>query len=126
MAYKITFIKSVSVADPSIYFNDCCWGGDIIRDELLPLVSNQYEEVLSNQEDWGWFIWFRRGPIRFTIDVFCDEPRTSKFRLLLTSQKKKWLIFDSPVDGPELEHLKDVVRQHLASRVEGMHIERIS
>ena len=68
--YEIGLTKSVEVSDPSIYINDCCWGGDVVRDELLPLISQKFEDVVTEQEDWGWFIWFRRAQIRLAIDIF--------------------------------------------------------
>lgn len=51
--YEVTFRKNVVVSDNSIYINECCWGGDIIRDELLPVISSRFEVVQTEQEDWG-------------------------------------------------------------------------
>lgn len=114
MAYEISFAKQVSISDPDIYINGCCWGGDIIRDRLLPAVSRNFEDVMTAQEDWGWFIWVRRGPIRFGIDIFCDDPEKGLFRILLTARRKKLLLFDSYVDSPELDDLRNLVTSHLA------------
>jgi hypothetical protein len=75
MPYEITFTKSLSVRDESIYINECCWGGDVVRDELLPLVSQNAADLQTGQEDWGWFIWFKRGQVHLAIDICCDDPR---------------------------------------------------
>ncbi len=53
VSYELSFTKSVRVADPKIYFNECCWGGDVVRDQLLSLISSKYEHIQTGQEDWG-------------------------------------------------------------------------
>ncbi len=123
--YEISFTKPVAVSDSNIYINDCCWGGDVVRDELLPLISGNFEDVVTEQEDWGWFIWFRRGPIRLAVDIFCDDPRHGSFRLRLTSRRKRLLIGDSVVDTPELEEVRKLVSSHLASWAGTLGVERV-
>ena len=61
MPYEVSFTKRVPIADREQYFNECCVGGDIVVDVLLPSVRARYEQVQTHQEDWGWFIWFRKG-----------------------------------------------------------------
>ena len=107
MAYEISFTKNVAVPDPKAYFNDCCWGGDVVLEQLLPEISGRFEDVQANQEDWGWFIWFRQGKTRSSVNVFCDDPNTGKFRVQLTSQMKKF--FGETEDLVELEKLRDIV-----------------
>jgi len=111
--YEIGLTKSVEVSDPSIYINDCCWGGDVVRDELLPLISQKFEDVVTEQEDWGWFIWFRRAQIRLAIDIFCDDRQQGRFRVRLTSRRKRLLFHNSVVDTPELDEVRDLVSSHL-------------
>ncbi len=113
MPYEICFRRRLDVPDPSIYINDCCWGGDIVVERLLPAIRSIYEYVQSNQEDWGWFIWFCQGAMRLAIDVFTDVPGDGSFRVHITARRKRWLIFDSIVDDPELEAVKALVLGNL-------------
>ena len=63
MPYEISFTRPVLISDREQYINECCVGGDAVVDALLPAVrAAGYEDIQSNQEDWGWFIWFRKGP----------------------------------------------------------------
>jgi hypothetical protein len=72
-----------------------------------------FEDVRSEQEDWGWFIWFRCGPVHLALDVYCDDPRQGAFRVHLTSRRKRWLVLDSIVDTPELGSAKDCILERL-------------
>ena len=88
--YQLSFTAAVTVTDGrSRYINDCCWGGDVIRNRLMPVVAERYQEVRTEQEDWGWFIWFRDGAIRLAVDIFCDDIPSGAFRVRLTSRRKK-------------------------------------
>jgi hypothetical protein len=107
--YELSFTKAVGVRDREQYINECCIGGDVVRDALLPLVSSRYEDVQTEQEDWGWFIWFRKGPVRLAIDIFTDDPEIGAFRIHLTSRVKRFLGFERVVDSPELDALRDTV-----------------
>jgi hypothetical protein len=115
MPYEIAFTKPLHVADADIYFNECCWGGDLVTDRLLPIVTGHYEDIQHEQEDWGWFIWFRKDRTALAIDIFCDDPEQGAFRIHLTSRQKRWLLFDSVVDTRELDALKDAVLHELES-----------
>lgn len=64
MPYELSLRKRVSIADREQYFNECCIGGDLVTDQLMPMVQQHYTDVQTNQEDWGWFIWFRKGDVR--------------------------------------------------------------
>jgi hypothetical protein len=112
MPYELSFTKRVTVEDDSIYINACCWGGDVIRDHLLPLIRGKYQQIQTEQEDWGWFIWFKQGPVSLAIDIHTDDPETGAFRIILTSRKKE-LFFSSQEDTPQLEHLLDLVIEEL-------------
>jgi hypothetical protein len=109
MPYGISFRKKIEPTGPDLYINDCCIGGDVVSARLLPLVREQYEAVQGEQEDWGWFVWFRKGPLRLAIDIFCDDPESGRFRLHLTSRKRELLLFDRVVDTAELETVKELV-----------------
>ena len=95
--------------DPERYFNDCCWGGDVVSDQLVPAVSERYGPVQANQEDWGWFLWFREGKVRLAIDIFCDDPGAGRFRIHLTARRRRLLLPDRVADTPELEGLRELV-----------------
>jgi hypothetical protein len=109
MAYEIEFTAQISVSNPHIYINDCCWGGDVVRDRLMPLVRGRFSDIQTAQEDWGWFIWFRRGAVLLAIDIFCDEKATGRFRIHISANKKKWLILRSTVDSSETSEIKEAV-----------------
>ena len=115
MPYELSFTKAVGVQDREQYINECCIGGDVVRDVLLPLVSSRYEDVQTEQEDWGWFIWFRKGPVRLAIDIFTDDPEIGAFRIHLTSRVKRFLAFERVVDSPELDALRDAVVEVLSA-----------
>ena len=119
MPYELSFTKAVQVANRDQYINECCVGGDVVRDELLPLVTGRYEDVQTEQEDWGWFIWFRKGDVRLAIDVFTDHPERGEFRIHLTSRIKRMIVLDSVVDTPELRELHALVVAELSTWVGG-------
>ena len=114
MPYEISFTKRVPILDREQYINDCCIGGDVVVDQLLVSVQSRYADVQTNQEDWGWFIWFRKGKVRLAIDVFTDDSEAGAFRVHLTSRTKRWLVLDSVIDTPELEDLRVQVASQLA------------
>jgi hypothetical protein len=113
MPYEIIFTKAVTISDPEIYINQCCWGGDVVRDQLLPSLLAKFEDFRTEQEDWGWFIWFKRGAIRLAVDIFCDDPETGKFRIHLTARRKKLLLIDEVDNTPELEEVRQIVFSNL-------------
>ena len=115
MPYELSFTKQFPVSDPDRYINECCWGGDVVLERLLPGISRVFEDVSTEQEDWGWFIWFKKGEVALAVDIFCDDSTLGQFRIHLTSRKKRWLIGDSIVDLPELE----AVRELVTSEIEG-------
>jgi hypothetical protein len=109
MPYELSFTKAVTVTDREQYINDCCIGGDFVVDHLRPAIEQRYGKVDSGQEDWGWFIWFRDGPVGLAIDVFTDDADAGAFRIMLTARKKRLVIFNNVVDTPELETLRERV-----------------
>src|SRR5215472_10081672 len=113
------------VSDASIYFNECCWGGDVVRDRFLPLISSRYEDVSTHQEDWGWFIWFRQGPIHLAINIFCDDPKQGLFRIHLSATRRRFLWRRIDVDTPELGGLRDLVARELSDWAGNCQIEKI-
>jgi len=126
MPYELSFRKPLSVADPEAYINDCCWGGDQVRDYLLPMVEGRFEKIQTTQEDWGWFIWFRKGEVRLAIDIFCDNPKTGEFRVRLSSERKKgWIFGRWEIGTSELEELKDQVVARLSAWAGKVDVERV-
>jgi hypothetical protein len=113
--YEITFVRRVLIAGPEQYINDCCVGGDLVVSQLLPSVRERYTDVRSDQEDWGWFIWFRQGGVRLAIDVFTMDAERGMFTAHLTSRTKRLLVLDTVVDTPELEELRALVTSQLSA-----------
>jgi hypothetical protein len=109
MAYEIEFTTTVDVTDPEIYINDCCWGGDVVCDRLLPAVSTTglYESVKTGQEDWGWYIWMRQKIELTRIHIQCDENEAGEFRIHIFSSKKRWLLWKD-IDTPDVERVQQV------------------
>ena len=125
MAYEIEFAAKFTVADPELYINDCCWGGDVVRDKLLPIVNVGFSDVQTLQEDWGWFIWMDRGPRRICVDIFCDDKETGKFRIMITASQRSWFR-RKPVDESGIEPLKNVVVNEIAKFGQIARVEKIS
>ena len=109
MAYEIEFTTKVSVTDPEVYVNDCCWGADVVRDRLLPVVSTTrvYDSVRTGQEDWGWYIWMRQKTELTRIHMQCDDKERGGFRIHILSSKKRWLLWKD-IDTPDVERIQQV------------------
>jgi len=87
---------------------------DIVLDVLLPELREIYDDLIANQEDWGWFAWFRGRDVRLGVDVFCDNPEIGSYRIHLTSRVSKWIFRERTEDTAELESLRDRVTGSLA------------
>jgi hypothetical protein len=109
MPYELSFTKRVDVADREQYFNECCVGGDVVINQLLPVLRKEYGELQTNQEDWGWFAWFSEAGTDLAVDVFCDNPDTGEFRIHLTSRVRRVLFGCKVADTPPLEQLRERV-----------------
>jgi hypothetical protein len=119
MPYELSFTKRLQIPDREHYINECCVGGDLVVNHLLAPVEARYEDIQTEQEDWGWFIWFSEGSTRLAIDVFTDDPESGQFRIHLTSRIKRMLVGDKIVDTPELEELRRLVISELSGWVDG-------
>ena len=115
MPYEISFAKQVPLLDRQEYINECCVGGDAVVNQLLPSVRSRCIDIQTNQEDWGWFIWFNKGRVKLAIDVFTDDPERGLFRIHLTSRTKRFFLSDTVVDTPELEELRALIESELAA-----------
>ena len=113
MPYIVTFLKPFVTRDPGQYINDCCIGGDVVLDQLLPALAERYGNLQSNQEDWGWFAWFEDGGARLAVDVYTEDPSIGLFQLHLTSRTPRFLLGSKVQDGPELEALRELVISRL-------------
>ena len=120
MPYEVSFTKRVPIADRDQYINECCLGGDVVVNRLLPAVRSRYADVQTNQEDWGWFIWFRRGGVKLAVDVVTDDAEAGAFRIRLTSRTKRLLLFDTVIDTPELDEVRRLVQAELEPWVDGL------
>lgn len=116
MPYELSFKKRVPIVDADQYINDCCVGGDVVVDQLLPAVNARYANVDTGQEDWGWFIWFKHGDVKLAIDVFTDDADEGEFRIHLTARTRR-LLFDKVVDTAELDALRSLVEAELKTWV---------
>jgi hypothetical protein len=112
MPYEIAFTRPVPISDREQYINECCVGGDAVVDALLPAVRERYADIQTNQEDWGWFIWFKKGPVKLAIDVHSDDGDAGAFRIRLTSQTRR-LIGYKEADTDELDELRALVEAEL-------------
>lgn len=119
MPYELTFTRSLQIINREKYINECCVGGDIVVDQLLPSIRQHYGDVETNQEDWGWFIWFVNNGVQLAVDVFTDDADAGAFRVHLTSRKRRMLLFNRAVDTPELEELRELVVRALSDWVGG-------
>jgi hypothetical protein len=114
MPFEIRFVKPVPPLDRETYLNECCVGGDVVMNRLLPAIRHRYPDVEEGQEDRGWFVWFRKGIVALAVDIFTYDPGAGSFRIHLTSRKKRWLLFDIVEDTPEQEELQRLVASELA------------
>ena len=115
MPYEVSFAQPVEIKDREQYWNDCCVGGDVVLDRLLPSLRRAYDGLESNQEDWGWFAWFEKSNVKLAVDVFTDDAKTGEFRIHLTSRIKRFLLGDKIEDSPELEELRTLVARELGT-----------
>lgn len=127
MPYIVSFVRPVQVTDPEQYINECCIGGDIVLDRLLPALRARYGNSLqANQEDWGWFVWFEQSGVRLAVDVHTHDHTLLEFQLHLTSRRPRLLLGTKVQDTPELEQLREVVVSQLqAWPVEKLSVERV-
>ena len=127
MPYIVSFVKSVQVADREQYINDCCVGGDVVLDRLLPSLRGRYgADLQSNQEDWGWFAWFGQSGVKLAVDVHTTDHEIAAFAVHLTSRRPRFLLGAKVQDTPELEQLRELVVSQLESwPVERLSVERV-
>jgi hypothetical protein len=111
MGYELTFSHAFSVASRDHYINDCCFAGDVIAEHLLPTVKTaEHSDIETGQEDWGWYIWFRSGPLRMAIDIDCQDVDAGAFAIRVSARRpRRFLLGPAPVEGPELDQLRDRV-----------------
>ena len=127
MPYILSFVKSVEILDSDQYINDCCIGGDIVLQKVLPGLEARYEDIESNQEDWGWFAWFEHSRVKLAVDVYCNDAKTGDFQIHLTSRRPRFLLSDRVEDTPELEDLcKLMVSQLQAWDAASLRVERVN
>ena len=127
MPYEISLTRQVAVLDRTQYFNECCIGGDAVVNQLLPSVRARYDDIQTNQEDWGWFIWFRKGRIRLAIDVFTEDFEAGLFQIHLTSRTRRMFLFETVIDTFELEELRSFVESELiawSAAIKVTHLDR--
>lgn len=113
MPYIVSFFKPVQVNDRGQYINDCCIGGDLVLEQLLPALKQRYGDIEANQEDWGWFAWFDHTGIKLAVDVHTTDELAGEFHIHLTSRKPRLLLGAKIQDTPELEVLREMVKASL-------------
>jgi hypothetical protein len=126
MPFSIRFRKPVDVTEAEPYINDCCIGGDVVLEHLLPALRQSYGDLEPTEEDWGWFVWFEHVGVKLAVDVFTQDPLTNEFEIHLTSRKARLLRSARVVDTPELEALRRRVVSSLeAWPVTSLIVERL-
>lgn len=127
MPYIISFVRPVQISDREQYINDCCIGGDVVLDRLLPALRERYgSDLLSNQEDWGWFAWFQQAGIKLAVDIHTNDHALGEFQVHLTSRRPRLLLSAKVQDTAQLEQLRElVVSQLQAWSVERLEVERV-
>lgn len=79
-------------------------------------------KLQSNQEDWGWFVWFEQPGAKLPVDVHIDDHGLLEFQLLLASRRPRFLLGAKTQDTPVLEQL----RGHVVSRLQVWPVEQLS
>jgi hypothetical protein len=127
MPYIIRFAKPVQIADSEQYINDCCIGGDVVLDRLLPALREHYgSDLQAIQEDWGWFVWFEQSGVKLAVDVHTDDHALGKYQVHLTSSRPRRWLGAKIQDTPDLERLRELVLTQLQSwPVERLQSERV-
>jgi hypothetical protein len=127
MPYIVSFAKPIAVPSRDAYINECCVGGDVVLEQLMPTLRQHYgEDVHPVQEDWGWFAWFEHEGVKLAVDVHTDDPDTGEFQIHLTSRRPRRLFGAKVEDTPELERLREHVVSGLhAWGVAGLLVERV-
>ena len=127
MPYIVSFVKPVVIVDREQYINDCCIGGDLVLEQLLPSLEERYGDLQSNQEDWGWFAWFEQSGVKLAVDVHTNDGNAGEFQVHLTSRKPRFLLGARTQDTPELEALRELVVSRLQSwEVAMLEVERVN
>ena len=127
MPYSVSFTKQIVSGGSEPYINDCCTGGDLVLEQLLPSLRERYGADLAPvQEDWGWFVWFDRDGLQLAVDVFTHDHVSGDFEIHLTSRRPRWLRSAQVADTPELDLLRDRVVAALRQwPVETLTVERL-
>ena len=115
MPYELSFTKRIEAPKPARYINECCVGGDIVSEALLPALQARYGKVDTGEEDWGWFNWSTLDGLRLAVDVFTDDYRVGRFRVRVATSRKRLLLGRKEVDTAALEELRQIVHAGLAS-----------
>lgn len=128
MPYIVTFSKPIQIADVDLYINDCCIGGDVVLDRLLPALRERYgTDLQSNQEDWGWFAWFEESGTRLAVDIHTDDAERGAFQIHLTASRPRFFLGPKIQDTPGLERLRELVLSELHSwPVDHLSAERVN
>lgn len=127
MPYILSFVRPVVVSDPDQYINDCCIGGDLVLEQLLPSLKERYGDIQSDQEDWGWFASFEQLGVELAVDVHTNDGSAGEFQVHLTSRKRRFLLGTKIQDTPELESLRELVLLQLQKwAVSQLEVERVN
>lgn len=127
MPYSIRFSKSVALSGREHYFNECCMGGDIVLEYLLPALMERFGTLEAEQEDWGWFVWFEHAGVKLAVDVHTQDFSAGEFEIHLTSRRPRFLLGAKVEDGPVLEALRErVVSSLQAWQVSHLVVEHVN
>lgn len=113
MPYVLNFTRPVPVTPGVDYINPCCLGGDGVFAALLPALRARYGPLEPDQEDWGWYLWWRASDVQLAVDVHTHDVDAGEFEIHLTARRRRRWFGTAVVDTPELEALRDCVVEAL-------------
>jgi hypothetical protein len=107
------------------YINDCCKFCDAVLEKIKPAVAEKsgvpLNEIVIDQEDWGWYLEFQKGEIVYILNISYwerDESGAHNFGVDAEAQKiKKGFIFDRRIDAEKecrefAEQIEAIARQN--------------
>lgn len=109
MPYVVNFTRPVHPTPGVNYLNACCEGSDGVLAAVLPALRARYGPLTPDQEDWGWYLWWRVGDARLAVDVHTHDAPTGESEIHLTTRRRRRWFGTGVADMPELEALRECV-----------------
>jgi hypothetical protein len=116
MQYVAIFHHEVAIKDKNQYINPCCYGGDVIGNLLQPRLRDAGFTIdLFDQEDWGWFLWLKKGKSGYSIDIGLEEEAQWKFKLFVVGKQSFLTQLFKKDKQPHLKELCQIIDSTLRS-----------